>query len=246
MASGRISLIDLLKSLHPDTDEKELRAQVIRGNVAVAGEKVVKPGALVRAGAAVSMRPAPAFVSRGGDKLLAALRAWDIECTGSPWIDAGCSTGGFTDCLLQNGAPFVYAVDVGEGQLDWRLRGDARVKVMERTNIMSVNRPDLDPLPGRAVADLSFRSLQGAARHILELTVDGWGIFLVKPQFELRRPPPDFHGVVRDPDDARSIVEDLVQRLGAEGVAMDRQIPSPVPGRKGNREILFLLRLVRK
>jgi 23S rRNA (cytidine1920-2'-O)/16S rRNA (cytidine1409-2'-O)-methyltransferase len=246
MAPRRIPLIDLLKTLYPGSDEKELRAQVIRGNVAVAGEKVVKPGTPVRPDAPVSLRPVPAFVSRGGEKLQAAIRAWDVECGGRAWIDAGCSTGGFTDCLLQNGAPLVYSVDVGEGQLDWRLRGDARVRVMERTNIMSLNRPDLDPLPGRAVADLSFRSLQGAARHILELTVEGWGIFLVKPQFELRRPPSDFHGVVRDPGDARSIVEDLVQRLDAEGVTVEKQIPSPVPGRKGNREILFLLRLVRK
>jgi 23S rRNA (cytidine1920-2'-O)/16S rRNA (cytidine1409-2'-O)-methyltransferase len=244
MASRKVPLIDLLMTLHPRSDEKELRAQILRGNVSVGGEKVVKPGTPVRPDAPLHVRPAPAFASRGGEKLEAAIRAWSVECGGTAWIDAGCSTGGFTDCLLKNGAALVYSVDVGEGQLDWRLRGDPRVRAMERTNIMSVNRPDLDPLPNRAVADLSFRSLQGAARHILGLTTEGWGIFLVKPQFEMRTQPSGFHGVVRDDDQVQAIVEDCVQRLAAEGVTAERQIPSPLPGRKGNREFLFLLRLV--
>ncbi|MGA2639732.1 MAG: TlyA family RNA methyltransferase [Spirochaetia bacterium] len=242
MASRKIALIDLLKTLHPQSDERELRAQVLRGRVSVDGEKVVKPGTPVPPGAAVQVRPAPAFVSRGGEKLQAAIEAWRVECGGAAWIDAGCSTGGFTDCLLQHGASLVHAVDVGEGQLDWRLRGDPRVRTMERTNVMSLNRSDLVPLPARAVADLSFRSLQGAARHILDLTTEGWGIFLVKPQFELRRPPAGFRGVVRDAAAIREIVEDLVQRLSAEGVVVEKGIPSPLPGRKGNREFLFLLR----
>ena len=244
MATRKIPLIQLLKTLYPQSDEKELRAQVLRGDVSVGGQKVVKPGTPVLPEAAVNLRPAPAFVSRGGEKLQAALAAWNVECGGAVWIDAGCSTGGFTDCLLQHGASLVYAVDVGEGQLDWRLRGDPRVKTMERTNIMSLNRPDLDPLPACAVADLSFRSLQGAARHILDLTTEGWGIFLVKPQFELRRPLTGFRGVVRDPNAVRAIVDDLIQRLAAEGVGVEKEIPSPIPGRKGNMEFLFLLRLV--
>jgi 23S rRNA (cytidine1920-2'-O)/16S rRNA (cytidine1409-2'-O)-methyltransferase len=244
MTARKVPLIELLKSLHPGSDEKQLRAQVIRGNVSVSGEKVLKPGTPVRPDAPVHIRPAPGFVSRGGDKLQAAIREWKVHCAGSVWIDAGCSTGGFTDCLLKNGAALVYAVDVGEGQLDWRLRKDARVKLMERTNIMSLNRNHFDPLPGRAVADLSFRSLQGAARHILGLTIEGRGIFLVKPQFELRKPPSEFHGVVRDADDALAIADDLVKRLAAEGVAVERRIPSPIAGRKGNREFLFQLRLL--
>jgi 23S rRNA (cytidine1920-2'-O)/16S rRNA (cytidine1409-2'-O)-methyltransferase len=244
MGPRRVPLIELLKTLHPSVDEKELRARVLLGRVSVGGEKVVKPGTPVSADAVVLLRPAAAFVSRGGEKLDAALKAWDVACEGTAWIDAGCSTGGFTDCLLQRGAARVFAVDVGEGQLDWRLRGDPRVKTMERTNIMTVRRADLDPLPHRAVADLSFRSLQGAARHILALTTEGWGIFLVKPQFELRRPLDGFHGVVHDPGDVKVIVDDLVKRLAAEGVNVEKQMPSPLPGRKGNREMLFLLRLV--
>jgi 23S rRNA (cytidine1920-2'-O)/16S rRNA (cytidine1409-2'-O)-methyltransferase len=243
MPARKLSLIELLKSLYPGHGEQELRARIIRGHVSVGGTKVLKPGTPVAADAAVVMRPAAAFVSRGGDKLAAAIDAWRVDCAGAGWIDAGSSTGGFTDCLLQRGAPLVYAVDVGDGQLDWKLRKDPRVRPMERTNVMSLEPSDLDPRPGRAVADLSFRSLQGAARHILGLTTEGWGIFLVKPQFEIRDPTADFHGVVRGTATLRGIVLDLVQRLAAEGVRVDRGLQSPLAGRKGNREFLFLLRL---
>lgn len=244
MAGRKVSLIDLLRSRFPQKTEKELRAAILRGHVTVEERVVLKAGTPVAPEASLGLRPAPAYVSRGGEKLAAALAAWAIDCSGSAWIDAGCSAGGFTDCLLQHGAPLVYAVDVGEGQLDWRLRTDSRVRTMERTNIMRLGPADFRPVPGRAVADLSFRSLQGAARHILGLTSEGWGIFLVKPQFELRQRPPDgFRGVVRDPEVARGVVRGLAERLAAEGVAVRRAIPSPIAGRRGNREFLFLLEL---
>ena len=242
MSRRRLPLIELLRQRFPDKQERELRSAVLRGHVTVAGHPLMKPGIAVPADAAVDLRPAQAYVSRGGEKLEAALDAWGIDCAGSPWIDAGCSTGGFTDCLLKHGAQLVYAVDVGEGQLDWRLRTDARVRAMERTNIMALAPQQLDPAPGRAVADLSFRSLQGAARHILGLTREGWGIFLVKPQFELGgSAPEDFRGVVKDLAVARRAVAGLLERLTAEGVAVRRGIPSPVTGRRGNREFLLLL-----
>jgi 23S rRNA (cytidine1920-2'-O)/16S rRNA (cytidine1409-2'-O)-methyltransferase len=242
MPPRKVPLIELLTSRYPEKTERELRAAILRGHVSVGEQVVVKPGTPVSADAPVRVRPAPAYVSRGGEKLAAALDAWGVDCAGSPWIDAGCSTGGFTDCLLQHGAPLVYAVDVGEGQLDWRLRTDARVRTMERTNVMSLARSDLDPPPGRAVADLSFRSLRGAARHILRLTSEGWGIFLVKPQFELQQHPPEgFRGVVRDPGLAREVLRDLLERLAAEAVAVRRGIASPIAGRRGNREFLLLL-----
>ena len=242
MAGRRTSLIELLLERHPDKPEKELRAAILRGHVTVDGQVVLKPGVPVPGGAELLLRPSSAYVSRGGEKLAAALDAWGIDCTGSPWIDAGCSTGGFTDCLLQHGAPLVYAVDVGEGQLDWSLRTDPRVRTMEGTNIMALGAAAFDPPAGRAVADLSFRSLRGAARHILGLTREGRGIFLVKPQFELgAAAPADFRGVVRDPAIAREAVAGLLERLAAEGVAVRRGTPSPVAGRRGNREFLLLL-----
>lgn len=161
MPSARVALLDLLKLLHPARDEKELFSTILRGGVTVDGQKVVKPGTRVDPDARIEMRDGAPFVSRGGEKLTHALDAWGVACSGTTWIDAGCSTGGFTDCLLQKGASLVYAVDVGVGQLDWKLRGDARVRVMEGTNIMAVSRADLDPVPMRAVADLYFPVLEG-------------------------------------------------------------------------------------
>ena len=239
---SRVPLIELLRARYPEHTEQELRARIIRGDVRADGGPILKPGAPVAREARLDVRFGPRFVSRGGEKLDAALTAWEVDCSGAPWIDAGCSTGGFTDCLLQHGAPLVYAVDVGVGQLDWRLRTDPRVRLMEGTNIVAVSRDALDPPPGRAVADLSFRSLQGAARHILQLTSEGWGIFLLKPQFELRDAPDDFRGVVRSLDEARAIGRDLLGRLAAEGVRAEKALASPVAGRRGNREYLLLLR----
>jgi len=242
MASRAIPLIDLLKIRYPARDEKELFAGILRGNVLVAGEKVVKPGTRVAPDAPISIRGTSPYVSRGGAKLAAALDLWSITCAGKVWIDAGCSTGGFTDCLLQRGVSLVYAVDVGENQLDWRMRSDPRVRPMEGTNIMTMSCASLSPSPDSAVADLSFRSLRRAAAHILGLTVARWGIFLVKPQFEYRAPPSSFHGVVREPGALRAILLDLVAELAGEGVAVEKAAASPIRGRKGNREFLFLLR----
>jgi 23S rRNA (cytidine1920-2'-O)/16S rRNA (cytidine1409-2'-O)-methyltransferase len=238
----KVRLIELLKSRNPTHDERELFAAVLRGEVTVSGQKVTKPGTFVAPDAAVEMRARPPFVSRGGVKLAAALELWRVPCAGTVWVDAGCSTGGFTDCLLQRGASFVHAIDVGENLLDWRLRGDKRVKLREGTNIMAVKAGDLDPQPESAVADLSFRSLRGAAAHILGLTTGGWGIFLVKPQFELHTDAPGFTGVVRDAGMLRQILSELVARLSEEGVNVESAVASPIKGRKGNTEFLFLLR----
>ena len=238
----KVALLQKVKSLHPERGEKELFSTILRGGVFVNGEKVVKPGTPIDTDATIEVRDGAPFVSRGGEKLAHALDSWGVACTGTTWIDAGCSTGGFTDCLLKRGASLVYAVDVGVGQLDWSLRGDERVRVMEGTNIMAVSRAQLDPVPMCAVADLSFRSLKGAARHILGLCTDGWGIFLAKPQFEMQRPGPDFHGVVRKESARREILASLIAGLSAEGVRTQRACLSPLAGRKGNREFLLLLR----
>jgi 23S rRNA (cytidine1920-2'-O)/16S rRNA (cytidine1409-2'-O)-methyltransferase len=239
----RVRLIELLMRLYPARSEKELFAEILRGDVLVAGEKVMKPGTRVRPEVEISIREKPLYVSRGGEKLAAALDRWGIECGGKTWIDAGCSTGGFTDCLLRRGASLVYAVDVGENQLDWRLRADPRVRIMESTNIMAVRADQLDPPPDSAVADLSFRSIRQAASRILGLTAEKRGIFLVKPQFEYAHPPREFTGVVQGQGAHRAIIIDLVAGLGNEGVGVEDGIESPLRGRKGNREFLFLLRL---
>jgi 23S rRNA (cytidine1920-2'-O)/16S rRNA (cytidine1409-2'-O)-methyltransferase len=243
MARARLPLLELLRSRFPDRAEKELYAAVLRGEVTVDGEKVLKPGFPVAPAAALVLRPARPYVSRGGEKLARALDEWKIDCEGRVFLDAGCSTGGFTDCLLTRGAAVVFAVDVGSNTLAWRLRTDPRVRVRERTNVMDLRAEDLEPAPHCAVADLSFRSLRRAARHILGLTLERWGIFLVKPQFEWKDPPADFRGVVHSDKDARGIVRELLGGLEQEGVHASRAVPSPLRGRKGNRELLVKLEL---
>jgi 23S rRNA (cytidine1920-2'-O)/16S rRNA (cytidine1409-2'-O)-methyltransferase len=242
MPSRKVALIELLKSVYPWKPENELLSLIMRGDVRVDGDPVEKPGARVDVGARVSLKEARPFVSRGGEKLAHALEAWKIDCAGTVWLDAGCSTGGFTDCLLSRGASGVYAIDVGVNQLDWRLRADARVTVMEGTNIMDLRPGNLHPAPNSAAVDLSFRSLRRAASHILSLTTEAWGVFLVKPQFEWQRPPGEFHGVVRDPRAVVAIVRELVDGLESEGVRAQKAVLSPIRGRKGNRVLLLLLR----
>lgn len=189
------------------------------------------------------------YVSRGGEKLDAALQAWKIDAAGMCWLDAGASTGGFTDCLLQRGARSVHTVDVGYNQLDFRLRRDPRVFVRERTNIQAVDA--LDPVPDAAVCDLSFRSLRGIIHHILDLTSSGWGIALLKPQFEGaaevrwgRRDEQDLNTGVISGETRDEIVAGVIRALEREeGLRVERRLTSPIPGRRGNREELLLLRL---
>ena len=242
MSRRRVPLIELLKASYPERPEKELFALVLRGDVSVDGVQATKPGASVPADARVTTRGLSPFVSRGGEKLAHALDTWGIACQGTVWLDGGCSTGGFTDCLLKRGASLVYAVDVGVNQIDWRLRTDPRVRVMEGMNVMDIRPGSLEPAPQRVAADLSFRSLRGAAAHLIALSREKWGIFLIKPQFEWKAPSEDFRGVVRDAGTVLEIVRDLVRELSAEGVAVEKAALSPLPGRKGNRELLFLLR----
>jgi 23S rRNA (cytidine1920-2'-O)/16S rRNA (cytidine1409-2'-O)-methyltransferase len=238
---GKLTLLELLKLRFPSASERELFAAVLRGEVAADGRTLLKPGAPVDAESDLTLKQPRRFASRGGEKLAHALAAWHYDVRGKVFLDAGCSTGGFTDCLLKNGASRVYSVDVGLNLLDWRLRSDERVTVMERTNVMSLSRASFSPCPDQAVADLSFRSLRGAAAHILGLTSEGRGIFLVKPQFEWDDPPADFHGVVTGRARLLAILQELFSRLQGEGVFPMKGTLSPIRGRKGNRELLFLL-----
>ena len=232
------SLLDQLARLFPDIERERLFSRVLAGDVVVDDATERNPKAAVSDGAEIVLS-SRRFVSRGGFKLDAALEGWNVAVAGKVFVDAGSSTGGFTDALLQRGAALVHAVDVGAGQLDWKLRSDARVAVREGTNAMALT--NLEPRPHAAVADLSFRSLRGAAAHLLSLTSEGWLIALVKPQFEWVNPPAEFDGIV--PDDAlEGILAALETDLRTEGVAMIDRMPSPVRGRKGNQE--FLVRLI--
>jgi len=233
-----VSLLDHLVSLYPEVDRERLFGRVLCGDVLVDASVLRDPKVKVSVEAEVVLST-KRFVGRGGFKLDPVLEAWSLPVAGKVFLDAGSSTGGFTDALLQRGALRVHAVDVGTAQLDWKLRADPRVIVREGTNVMTLEA--LDPKPHAAVADLSFRSLRGAAAHILSLTTEGWMVALIKPQFEWLDPPGDFQGIVPD-DQWGAILGKLEADLGAEGVALTDLLPSSVRGRKGNQEYLARLR----
>ncbi|NBK22531.1 MAG: TlyA family RNA methyltransferase [Spirochaetia bacterium] len=181
------------------------------------------------------------YVSRGGYKLEHALDEFSLSVEGLVMLDAGSSTGGFTDCLLQRGAKLVHSVDVGSNQLDWRLRTDRRVLVHEKQNIMTVEA--LDPTPQAAVCDLSFRSIGEAASHILSLSGSSWLVALIKPQFEVPKDLQDFTGVITDNELLVEVMNTVFTFLSKEGVGFHALALSPLTGHKGNREFLALLKL---
>ncbi len=234
-------LYKLLKEKFPEYEEKRLYSAILCGEVLVEGGVIKDPKLLVSPLSRINIKTV-SFVSRGGEKLHEALKTFSLDIRGKVFIDAGSSTGGFSQCLLNNGAEKVFAVDVGYNQLDYSLRTDSRVVVKERTNIMDIH--SLEPRPNAAVADLSFRSIHGAASHILSLTSDKWMIALIKPQFEWTYPPDDFNGIVSGRNNIEMILRDVIDGLIQEGIYPADVTTSPIPGRKGNQEFLFLLRKV--
>ena len=235
----KISLLHLLELRYPDQYQKELYARILCGEVAVDGEIVREPKRQVARDTVVAF-DSEKYVSRGGIKLEAALRRWSIDVKGEVVLDVGASTGGFTDCLLKRGAVLVHAVDSGKNQIAYKLRQDSRVRVFEKTNIMSLT--TLDPPPSLAVIDLSFRSLRRAASHTLAMTSSGTAIALAKAQFEWQNPPPSFHGVVERDEDLKTLLVGLLGDLVREEIYIEQIMESPIRGRKGNREFLLLLR----
>lgn len=184
--------------------------------------------------------PTPRYVSRGGQKLEHAIATFDIEVNGRRTLDAGASTGGFTDCLLQHGVGSVVAVDVGYGQLDERLRVDPRVEVHDRTNVRLAVPSDLGGTFDLIVADLSFISLCTVAPALAALSADGADlVLLVKPQFEVGRRNVGKGGVVTDPDQQAQAVRRVAGCLEANGIGLRGMVESPIRGAKGNREFLL-------
>lgn len=219
-------------------ESRSLAQRLIRtGEVLVAGQLADKPGADVAADADISLKARPRFVSRGGEKLAAALDGFSLNVGGLVAADIGASTGGFTDCLLQHGAVKVYAIDVGYGQLAWELRQDARVVVMER-----VNARYLEALPEPVdviVSDVSFISLRIVyATAVHWLKPGGMVISLIKPQFEAGREHVGKGGVVRDPAIHRQVLEKVTAEMAALGLGLRGLMVSPLLGPAGNVEFL--------
>jgi len=251
----RRPLLDHLCARFPETERESLYAFVVCGDVYVAGERVTNPKQAVPVDAVVELRSASRPVGRGAEKLAAALEALDFPVAQRVVLDAGSSTGGFVQTLLERGASSVHAVDVGTNQLDYRLRRDRRVFVHERTNVFDLTPGDLTPAPDIATADLSFRSLRRAASYVCSLVTEGQVLALAKPQFEIGRTPNEhatggegggarsageFAGVVDD-DRVAPIIDALCSDLEAEGLRVLGRVPSPIRGREGNQEVFLLL-----
>jgi 23S rRNA (cytidine1920-2'-O)/16S rRNA (cytidine1409-2'-O)-methyltransferase len=217
------------------------RRLIMAGEVTVDGQVVDKPGTQVPTDAQLEIASSPPYVSRGGVKLEAALAAFSVDVEGVVAADVGASTGGFTDCLLQHGASRVYAIDVGYGQLDWGLRQDERVVVLERTNARYLE--SLPEAVGLVVVDVSFISLKLILPQAQAwLRPDGEIIALIKPQFEAGRRQVGKGGVVRDPAVHRAVLEDLLTWSAAQGLGLTGLVRSPIKGPSGNIEFLVWLR----
>jgi 23S rRNA (cytidine1920-2'-O)/16S rRNA (cytidine1409-2'-O)-methyltransferase len=219
-------------------------ASVMAGEVRLGrdGLRADKPGQLVADDVEVSVAPTPDYVSRGGRKLANALQATGMPAAGRRALDVGASTGGFTDCLLRHGAAHVVAVDVGYGELSWRLREDQRVTVMERTNARYLRPDDLPYAPDLIVVDVSFISLAKVLPAVLACTAARFDcLALCKPQFEVGRDRVGRGGVVRDRDARREAMLAVARCARDAGASVQGFASSDLPGPKGNRETFVWL-----
>jgi len=241
---SRLRLDQLLVERGLALNRTQAQALVLAGRVFSAERRLDKPGAQVAPDLEVAVRaPAVPYVSRGGIKLAHALDHFAIDPSGLIALDLGASTGGFTDVLLQRGAARVYAVDVGHGQLDWRLRNDSRVIVLERTNARELTREHLPEPVDLVVCDVSFISLELALPPALGLTKsDARLLALIKPQFEVGKGRVGKGGVVRDPALHETVCADIAAWLEEQGWRVSGIVESPITGPKGNREFLIAAR----
>jgi 23S rRNA (cytidine1920-2'-O)/16S rRNA (cytidine1409-2'-O)-methyltransferase len=218
------------------------QALVMAGEVVVGGNTVTKPGTLVAEEAVINVLQPPPFISRGGIKLEHALNQFQLDVTIKVAADIGASTGGFTDCLLKRGASRVYAIDVGYGQLDYRLRRDKRVVVMERINARyPITLPEKVDL---ATLDLSFISVEKVIPSVARLLKDdGCLVVLLKPQFEAKRGEVGKGGIVRQPAVHARVLGRFIAWVVNHGFRLGGLVASPILGAEGNTEFLLLLRL---
>ena len=222
---------------------EKAKAAIMAGDVYVNGQKALKAGDTVKETDQIEVRGGMEFVSRGGYKLKKAMAAFPIVLTGKVCMDIGASTGGFTDCMLQNGAVKVYCVDVGYGQLAWKLRSDERVVNLERTNIRYVEKEQIPDAPDFASVDVSFISLKLVLPKVWELLGEaGECVCLIKPQFEAGREKVGKKGVVREKSTHVEVVESIVAFAKETGFTVAGLDYSPIKGPEGNIEYLLYLK----
>ena len=242
MPLGQDQLDEMLVTRGLAADRRQARALIMAGRVSGNGRRYTKPGLRLPPDAPLSVKARAPYVSRGGEKLAAALDAWAIDPAGRVCLDIGASTGGFSDCLLQRGAAHVTAIDVAYGQLAPALRNDPRLTALERTHIRDL--PPLDPPPALCTVDVAFLSLRVAlAAAAPRLRAGADVIALVKPQFEAPREAVDGRGVVRDPLERARTVGTVVAWARARGWRPGGVLRSPLLGPAGNREFFCWLRL---
>ena len=237
----RLDRLLVEKSLSPSREKAQ--RLIMAGKVMVNDERVDKSGRLVDKDAEIKVSQPDRYVGRGGIKLQKALSEFEVEIEDKVAVDVGASTGGFTDCLLQHGAARVYAIDVGYGQLDWKLRNDHRVVVIERVNARYLKLGDLPEVVDLATIDVSFISLDKIIPAVKKLiSLDGFIIALIKPQFEAGPEKVGRGGIVRDPSVHREVINKVEEMVEREGLTKLDLIESPIQGADGNREFLIHLK----
>lgn len=242
----KIPLLFALEQSFPGVSRDLLYSWTMCGEILVNGETCRNPKAKVLADCILAHKQT-SFVSRGGDKLYPVLSELinefpELNPQGKWVLDAGSSTGGFVDVLLNFGALGVYAIDVGTNQLHYKLRVDPRIRVRENTNILEVKPEDLDPMPSFCTADLSFRSVRGVSNRLVDLTTSGLALVLVKPQFEsdFHRPDSPFRGVL-SLEEGSEILNRVIIALKSDGLQSLDIRPAGIRGTKGNQEYFVLL-----
>lgn len=236
----RLDKLLLEKNLAPS--RQKAQALIAAGLVKVNSRLIDKAGTMIEDSSYVEVKESCPYVSRGGSKLEAGLEFFNVSPAGLNCLDIGASTGGFSDCLLKNGAAKVYAVDVGYGQLAWKLRQDPRVIVMERTNARYLSPDNFEDLIDLAVIDASFISLKLLIPPLLPLFKKNISILaLIKPQFEVGRGKVGKGGVVRDPELHQAVISEIVVFCKTFGLQSRGVTPSPILGPKGNKEFLIYL-----
>jgi 23S rRNA (cytidine1920-2'-O)/16S rRNA (cytidine1409-2'-O)-methyltransferase len=222
---------------------EQAQRSIMAGEIRVGEQPITKPATMIDIDAIISVAQSPQFVGRGATKLSGALDFLKIDAANKVALDIGASTGGFTDCLLQRGAAKVFAVDVGRGQLAWKIRNDPRVVVLEKVNARFLSREEIPELVDLCVIDVSFISLTLILPRAFELiTPDGMILALIKPQFELQRKDVGRGGIVREPALHQKAQQKIVNFVEEAGYRVTGLVPSTITGTDGNQEFFICIR----